>query len=175
MVLRDMDCGSKKKKRKKKLSGTGFCDATPQSLDGLTRTTGASRRPWQQTQGCLPSPLASQILLPPSLNTPACRYTLTPFQEFHYCFQDGKEKNANLNSARASRAEQGGMRPALLRRSGESGVTQSPWPSATARAEPAGPARRLRAAPAPAGLPTASSPRLPAGKPQRCVPPCRGA
>lgn len=57
-VLRDTDCGSKKKK---KLSGTGFCDTTPQSLDGLTRTTGASRRPWQQTQGCLPSPLASQI------------------------------------------------------------------------------------------------------------------
>lgn len=44
-----------------KLSGTGFCDATLQSLDGLTRTTDVSMRPWQQTLGCLPSPLASQL------------------------------------------------------------------------------------------------------------------
>lgn len=76
-----------------KLSGTGFCDATPQGLYGLTRATGAARRPSQQILGCLPSLLASQPKeLPPSLNTPACRYMLTPFQEFHYCFQDGKDK-----------------------------------------------------------------------------------
>ncbi|CAN8218553.1 unnamed protein product [Coccothraustes coccothraustes] len=66
------------------------------------------------------------------------------------------------------------MRAAPRRRSGESQVPRSPRPSPTASPRP-GQSERARpegcgALPVPAGLPTASSPRLPRGEPQpRCV------
>lgn len=126
--------GIHRKAWKQKCSGTEVCDAIPQSLDGFTRAAGTSRRPSHQALGCLPSLLLLRFsCLSPQTHLQACTCS-PPFQEFYYCFQDGKKKKKkriNLNSARASRAQQEGMRVELLGMwmSNESRIKLTPGPS----------------------------------------------
>lgn len=89
MVFRDTEWGLKTEMQ---WNWGLWCNWASKSLDGLTRTTGASGRPSYQALGCLPSSRCLRFsCLPLQTHLHACTCS-PPFQEFYYCLRQKRGK-----------------------------------------------------------------------------------